>query len=189
MRFLNKISGEEKFIEILENSTEKQIEELLAYQYLEPDEWVQIPDDNNPYKPTETEPFYEHDTEKMIEGIKLSLLTTIEILRKTPFPVTITDINNTGGSYYLNLEDSTILKLLILVKKAEIVGQASEEFINTETQIPEYLTLSLLAIQGVQAMVIQKDDFLRLKANQVKTAQALESLQTIEQELITYGNS
>jgi hypothetical protein len=183
MRFFNIISGEEKNIEIPENYSAKQIEELLAYQYLEPDEWMQIPDNGTPYKPKETEPFYEIDTEKIFAVLKISLLTTIEIMRKTPFPVAITDINNVQSSYFLNLEDSTILKLLILVKKAEIVGQASEEFINAETQTPEYITISMLTIQQVQAAVIQKDDFLRLKANQVKNAQSLESLQIIQQEL------
>ena len=70
-----------------------------------------------------------------------------------------------------------------LVKKAEIIGQASNEFVNTNTGIAEYKTFTLEAIQQVQTEVIQKDDFLKLKANQVKNAQTQEELQIIEQEL------
>lgn len=180
IRLINKNTGEEKFIDV---PNETQIQEYFAYHYLETEEWVEIPNDGNPYKLKDTEPFYELDMEKILLATKQTLLNIIDSKRKSPFPVLITDINNIKSCYYLNLDDSSILKILILVKKAEILGQASEEFISAETLSPQYITLSLEAIQGVQASIIQKDDILRLKANQIKTAQTLESLQTIQEEL------
>lgn len=144
--------------------------------------FVELPNDGKTYESIEEYPFYREKILNLPE-LKQSILKIIENLRKTPFAITIMDINELQGNYYLDLQDSTILKLLVLIKKAEIIGQASDEFVNAETGIPEYKTFSIQAIQQVQAEVISKDDFLKLKANQVKNAQSLEDLQTIEQEL------
>lgn len=170
-RVLNKETGE-----IFQGLIDTELENLEEY------ELVEIPDDNKIYEPTEEPPFYQEKT-ATLEEQKLTLLETIDNLKKTPFPVDITDTENIGGSYYLDLQDSTTLKILVLVKKAEIIGQASDEFVNADTGIAEYKTFTLEAIQQVQTEVIQKDDFLKLKANQVKNAQTVEELQTIEQEL------
>ncbi|HSA05868.1 MAG TPA: hypothetical protein P5556_01660 [Candidatus Gastranaerophilales bacterium] len=145
-------------------------------------ELVEIPDDGKIYEPIEDPPYYQEKTQSL-EEYRQALLETIENLKQTPFPISITDTSSESGSYYLNLQDSTILKLLVLLKKAEIIGQAADEFINANTGISEYKTFTLTAIQGVQAEVIQKDDFLKLKANQVKNALTIEDLQFIELEL------
>ena len=71
----------------------------------------------------------------------------------------------------------------LTLKKAEIIGQASDEFINANTGNAEYKTFTLEEIQSVQAEVIQKDDFLKLKANQVRNALSIGDLESIEQEL------
>ncbi len=173
-RILNKKTGE-----IFQGQIDAELQSLAEY------ELVEIPDDNKIYEPTEDPPYYQEKTATLEES-RQALLESIDNLKKTPFVVTITDTNNIEGNYYIDLEDSSILKLLVLVKKAEITGQASDEFVNSETQIPEYKTFTLEAIQGVQAEVIQKDDFLKLKANQVRNAQTTEVLQTIESELSAF---
>lgn len=145
-------------------------------------EFVVIPNDGKTYEPSENPPYYKEKIPTFEES-KLALLEVISNLKKAPFPVAITDINNVEGNYYLNLEDSTILKILVLVKKAEILSQASDEFINADSGIPEYKTFALAAIQLVQARVIAKDDFFKLKANQVKNAQTQQELQAIQEEL------
>jgi len=145
-------------------------------------ELVEIPDDGKIYEPVENPPYYQEKTIGFDE-LKQALLETIADLKNTPFPVTITDIDGVEGSYFVDLQDSTILKILVLVKKAEIIAQASDEFINADNGIAEYKTFSLEAIQGVQAEVIAKDDFLKQKANHVKLALNIEALEGIEQEI------
>jgi hypothetical protein len=173
-RVLNKFTGE-----IFEGQIDTLLEGLLEY------ELVKIPDDGKEY-------IWDAENSQVIEKIptleesKQALLETIKTLKQTPFPVDITDVNEVEGSYYLNLDDSIILKILVLLKKAEIMGQASDEFINTEIGIAEYKTFSLAEIQSVQAEVIQKDDFLKLKANQVKNAETTADLESIEQELSAF---
>lgn len=173
-RVLNKFTGE-----IFEGQIDTLLEGLLEY------ELVEIPDDGKEY-------IWDAENEEVIEKIptleesKQVLLETINTLKQTPFPVDITDVNEVEGSYYLNLDDSTILKILVLVKKAEIMGQASDEFIDADTGGAKYKTFTLAAIQGVQAEVIQKDDFLKLKANQVKNAEDMAELKTIELELAAF---
>jgi hypothetical protein len=157
-----------------------QIDTIL--QQLPEYELVEIPDDGKVYVPSKEPPYYTEKTPTLEES-KLIMLEIIANLKKAPFSVAITDINNVEGSYYITLEDSTILKVLVLVKKAEILGQASDEFINAQTGTPEYKTFTLAEIQQVQAQVITNDDFLKLKANQVKNAQMIEDLQAIELEL------
>ena len=151
-------------------------------QHLEEYKLVEIPDDNRIYEASENPPYYQEKTPTLDE-LKQELLEKISELKRTPFPVAITDINEGEGNYYIDLQDSTILKILVLVKKAEIIGQASDEFINADTQIPEYKTFSLQAIEQVQSEVITKDDFLKLKANQVKNVENIDDLQFIELEL------
>jgi len=56
MRFLNINTGDYKTIDIPENATEYQIQELLVRDYCDPDEWLQIPDDGNDYIPDDTTP-------------------------------------------------------------------------------------------------------------------------------------
>lgn len=171
-RLLNKITNEIFYGEI-----DTEFEHLPAY------ELVEIPDNGKIYEPTGIAPYYQEVTIVEFEALKPPLLEKISGMKKVPFTVNITDINGEDGSYYVDLQDSTILKILVLVKKAEILGQASDEFINADMGIPEYKTFSLAAIQGVQAEVIAKDDFLKQKANQVKLALNIEALQGIEQEI------
>ena len=170
-RILNKMSGQIFYGEI-----DTELATLEEY------ELVEIPDDGKIYEPIPDPPYYQEKTQSL-EEYRQALLEIITNLKKSPFPIAIEDINTESDSYYLDLQDSTILKLLVLVKKAEIIGQASDEFINANTRIAEYKTFSLIAIQGVQAEVIQKDDFLKLKANQVRNALTIEDLQLIEQEI------
>nr|BDD48298.1 hypothetical protein 3 [bacterium] len=148
-------------------------------------EFVEIPDDGKIYESIKESPFYQEKTQSLEED-RQELLQIIDNLKKMPFPVTITDINSNTDTYYVDLQDASILSLLVLVKKAEIIGQASDEFVNADTGIPEYKTFSLEAIQQVQTEVIQKDDFLKLKANQVRNAETVEQLQLIKQELSAF---
>lgn len=173
-RILNKFTGE-----IFEGQIDTLLEGLIDYELIE------IPNDGKQY-------IWDVENEQVIEKTptleesKQELLALINNLQQNPFPVSITDINTEEGSYYIDLKDSTILKILVLVKKAEIMGQASDEFINADTGIAEYKTFSLAEIQSVQAEVIQKDDFLKLKANQVKNAETIADLESIEQELSAF---
>ena len=176
-----------KYCRILNKETNEIFKGLIdaELQYQQEYELVEIPDDGKIYEPIENHPYYKEKTQT-IEEYRQSLLETIENLKQTPFPVSITDINSETGSYYVDLQDASILSLLVLVKKAEIIGQASDEFVNADTGEVQYKTFSLTAIQGVQAEVIQKDDFLKLKANEVKNAQTTAELETIEQELSAF---
>jgi hypothetical protein len=171
-RILNKITDQITESGIIDD----QFENVSEY------ELVEIPDDGKVYA-WDAENGQIIEKTPTFEESKLALLEAISSLKKAPFPVAITDIDNIEGSYYLNLEDSTILKILVLVKKAEILSQASDEFINADSGIPEYKTFALAAIQQVQAQVIAKDDFFKFKANQVKNAQTQQELQTIQEEL------
>ncbi len=173
-KILNKNTGEISYGQI-----DTELKNLPEYELIE------IPDDGKVYEPIKNPPFYQ---EKIagIEEYRQELLQNIDSLKQTPFPVSITDINSESRSYYVDLQDESILRLLVLVKKAEIIGQASDEFINTDTGEAQYKTFSLAAIQGVQAEVIQKDDFLKLKANQVKNAGTTAELEAIEQELSAF---
>lgn len=173
-RVLNKETGEISYGQI-----DYELEGLAEY------ELVEIPDDGKIYVPIEDPPYYQEKTQTL-EEYRQELLETINNLKQTPFPVSITDINSDTGSYYVDLQDSSILRLLVLVKKAEITGQASDEFINANTEAAEYKTFSLQAIEAVQAEVIQKDDFLKLKANEVKNAETTAELEAIEQELAAF---
>lgn len=148
-------------------------------------ELVEIPDDDKIYERISDPPYYQEKT-KSLDEYRQELFQTIDNLKQTPFPISITDINSESGSYYVDLQDASILRLLVLVKKAEIVGQASDEFINASTTEAEYKTFSLDAIQGVQTEVIEKDDFLKLKANEVRNAETTAELEAIEQELSTF---
>lgn len=176
-RILNKNTN--KVINISFSPT---IEQLIAYYGDNWLNWAQIPDNDKDYI-WDIEAEQAIEKTKTLEEAKLAMLDAINTLKKTPFAIAITDINNVESSYYVDLQDSTILKLLVLVKKAEITQQASDEFINATTGMAEYKTFSLAAIQGVQAEVIAKDDFLKLKANQVKNAQNTDELNTIQEEL------
>lgn len=174
-----------KTCRILNKNTHKNFYGLIdtEFEFLPDYELVEIPDDGKIYEPAENPPYYQEKTIIEFDELKQPLLETIAGLKKTPFTVTITDIDGEEASYYVDLQDSTILKILVLVKKAEIVGQASDEFINAGNGIAEYKTFALAAIQAVQAEVIAKDDFLKQKANQVKLALSVEALQAIEQEI------
>ena len=106
-RVLNKETGE-----IFQGKIDTELENLEEY------ELVEIPDDNKIYEATEIYPFYTEKT-KTLEELKQELLETIDNLKKTPFSVGITDTESIEGSYYLDLQDSSILKILVLVQKAE----------------------------------------------------------------------
>lgn len=143
-----------------------------------------IPEDGKVYRWNGTE--FTIDVNAELEKYKAEILELISERKKTPFAVAITDIKSETGNYYVDLQDGSILSLLVLVKKAEITGQASDEFVNADTEAAEYKTFSLQAIEAVQAEVIQKDDFLKLKANEVKNAETTTELETIEQELAAF---
>lgn len=146
-------------------------------------ELIEIPNDYKTYEPAENSPYYQEKAIIEFNELKQPLLEKISDLKKEPFVLAITDTDDIEGNYYVDLQDSTILKILVLVKKAEIIGSASDEFVNADNNIEEYKTFDLAAIQGVQAEVISKDDFLKQKANQVKLALNIEDLHSIEQEI------